>query len=387
MRLAGMIPSQLAVERQVRRRPVRKSRCHERPRQERRSPDRAGRADVRRGQHGGVADSDDAARWLAPRRTTPAPTPTSRCRTPAPGEVSSRRCPATRPVRLTPHSGATTTATGATGRDRTYGQPQPPTVSSSTARRRRPALPRRPTAPRRCPARRRPRVPLPPRAPRRPRCRYQLTWRSAAGPAVRGHPAPGYHPGTYPVGGYPTAQYQQPGYHPGTQPTNGGGYPGAPTTGAGYAGPYQQYPQNPDGARRGRTGPKVAAGVLGVLLAVGGGVAGAAWMHELDGNNTTTTVADRCRRRAGHRADHRPLVAREHRRRRAAERRVDHDVERDGLRRDHLRRWLHPHQQPRRGDRERLQRRHHAFRRHEPQGQADRYGPEDGSRGLPGART
>jgi putative serine protease PepD len=106
----------------------------------------------------------------------------------------------------------------------------------------------------------------------------------------------GYQPGSYPIGGYPTAQYQQPGYQhpgyqPGSQPTTGGAYPGDPTTGAGYVGPYQQNPQNPDGRRRRRAGTKVAVGVLGVLLAVGGGIAGAAWMHELDGNNTTTTTA------------------------------------------------------------------------------------------------
>ncbi|HZD97817.1 MAG TPA: trypsin-like peptidase domain-containing protein [Micromonosporaceae bacterium] len=114
-------------------------------------------------------------------------------------------------------------------------------------------------------------------------------WQPAAQPG--GYQPGGYHPGSYPVGGYPTAQYQQPGYQPGAQPTTGGGYPGDPTTGAGYSGPYQQSSPNPGGSRRGRTGTKVAAGVLGVLLAVGGGVAGAAWMHELDGNNTTTTAS------------------------------------------------------------------------------------------------
>jgi putative serine protease PepD len=116
-------------------------------------------------------------------------------------------------------------------------------------------------------------------------------WQQAAAQSG-GYQPSGYHPGSYPVGGYPTAQYQQPGYQPGAQPTTGGGYPGGPTTGAGYSGPYQQNPQNPDGPRRGRTGTKVAAAVLGVLLAVGGGVAGAAWMHELDGNNTTTATAN-----------------------------------------------------------------------------------------------
>src|SRR5215475_4559439 len=90
----------------------------------------------------------------------------------------------------------------------------------------------------------------------------------------------GYQPGTYPVGGYPTAQYQQPGYHPGNEPSTGAGYPGA-----GYS-MYQQ-PVPGQGGRR-RVGPKVAAAIVGVALALGGGVAGAAWMHQIDGNTVTT---------------------------------------------------------------------------------------------------
>jgi putative serine protease PepD len=101
-------------------------------------------------------------------------------------------------------------------------------------------------------------------------------------------------PGPYAAGAYPTAQYPQPGYGQ-AHPTTGGGYPGGPTTGAGY-GYGQAYGQpvpttNAGSGRGGRTRTKVAAGVLGVLLAVGGGLAGAAWMHELDGNNTTPVSA------------------------------------------------------------------------------------------------
>ncbi|HKE65411.1 MAG TPA: trypsin-like peptidase domain-containing protein [Micromonosporaceae bacterium] len=101
-----------------------------------------------------------------------------------------------------------------------------------------------------------------------------------------------YQSGSHPVGAYPTAPYPQStyqpyGYQPGGEPSTGAGYVGA-TTGAGYAA-YQQ--GGPSDRRRGRVGAKAAAAVLGVLLAVGGGVAGAAWMHHIDGNNVATTSA------------------------------------------------------------------------------------------------
>src|SRR5262245_3963699 len=99
----------------------------------------------------------------------------------------------------------------------------------------------------------------------------------------------GSHPvGAYPSTTYPQSTYQPYGYQPGGEPSTGAGYVGA-TTGAGWAGAYQQ--GVPDGPRRGRAGVKAAAAILGVLLAIGGGVAGAAWMHHLDGNNVTTTSA------------------------------------------------------------------------------------------------
>ena len=238
---------------------------------------------------GGVADSTDAPQGWRPTTNDTSSDATTAPNAAAPGEQ--QPAPAS-DATLTPHSGATWPLEGQ-GQQPQYGQPQygqqeygqqqygtaPTSGAAAPTYGATPMTGAMPTSG------------ASPTSGAAPTAGAATSspggWQPAAAPSG-GYPSPGYQPGSYPVGGYPTAQYQQPGYHPGAQPTTGGGYPGGPTTGAGYVGPYQQ---SPDSARRGRTGRRVAAGVLGVLLAVGGGVAGAAWMHELDGNNTTTTVA------------------------------------------------------------------------------------------------
>ena len=128
-------------------------------------------------------------------------------------------------------------------------------------------------------------------------------WQAASG---------AYQPGRYPAGGYQQGGYQQGGYQPGGyQPTaqhgsaQHGGYQGSGQYGAGqpgYPAPTATY-QNPWAAgagapphppsrpsSAGRFGRWAAAGVLALLLACGGGLAGGLIVHEVDQEDTTTSA-------------------------------------------------------------------------------------------------
>ena len=192
-------------------------------------------------------------------------------------------------------------------------------------------------------------MPVPPRVPRHRRRRYEFTRRLAAcrgairRVSVAGLPARQLSGRRLPDGAVPAARI----------PPRCASRPRvADTPAVRRLVPATRVRTSRPGQRSARaTGRKVAAGVLGVLLAVGGGVAGAAWMHELDGNNTTTTAAVG----AGGAPDTAPIIDRSSLASIAAAVRPSvvsiTTSNADGIRRDHLRRRLHPHQQPRRGDR------------------------------------
>jgi putative serine protease PepD len=136
------------------------------------------------------------------------------------------------------------------------------------------------------------------------------------------YPAPQDPTAQYPAGQYPTAQYPgqgqpgqpgQPGQYPtppyappsdqpGGEPAGAtgegaaasGGYPGDPSAptypSAGY--PASSYPATgPHDPRRSRSFGMIALfTILGLVLAAGGGVAGAALMHNFDKNDTVTVT-------------------------------------------------------------------------------------------------
>ena len=113
-------------------------------------------------------------------------------------------------------------------------------------------------------------------------------------------PPGGYQPGQYPGGGYQPGGYQTAGYQPGGYQGAQGGYPGAAHQG-GYPGGQTAVHDNPWAAgappqgpsspsRSGRFGRWAAAGVLAVLLACGGGVAGGLIVHQADQDGSSTSA-------------------------------------------------------------------------------------------------